>query len=247
MEYDYNTSQLVRDALPHIITRSNQKDIRIFKYFRDTLDTYDDVRYVSRDIWSGKRSLFLPKPEPNDKEEHIDVDFILHLGMIALGWDSNQFRFETTARRDGYNLSGDDGKLVDSEQLRQLGLPETLSTSLDVKAAWIKVKQRYPVSTSIQFRPTSFLKTQILWDTDAREDVTSCVSEDAGLYFCEFRLYSSLAEPLLCKEFDDKKGRVVFQHLPQAHDLKAIELARDITITYIASLADDPIFNTDWV
>ncbi|KAL6802586.1 peptidase C15 [Trichoderma sp. SZMC 28013] len=225
MEYDYNTSQLVRDALPHIITRSNQKDIRIFKYFRDTLDTYDDVRYVSRDIWSGKRSLFLPKPEPNDKEEHIDVDFILHLGMIALGWDSNQFRFETTARRDGYNLSGDDGKLVDSEQLRQLGLPETLSTSLDVKAAWIK----------------------ILWDTDAREDVTSCVSEDAGLYFCEFRLYSSLAEPLLCKEFDDKKGRVVFQHLPQAHDLKAIELARDITITYIASLADDPIFNTDWV
>ncbi|PNP46414.1 hypothetical protein THARTR1_10736 [Trichoderma harzianum] len=220
MEYDYNTSQLVRDALPHIIKRSNQKDIRIFKDFRDTLDTYDDVRYVSRDIWSGRRLLFLPKPEPNDKEEHIDVHFILHLGMIALGWDSNQFRFETMAHRDGYNLPGDDGKLVDSDQLRQLGLPETLSTSLDVETAWRK-------------------------DTDIQEDVTSCVSGDAGLYFCEFRLYSSLAEPLLCKEFKDKKGRVVFQHLPQAHDSKAIELARDITITYIASLADDPIFNTD--
>ncbi|EHK20633.1 uncharacterized protein TRIVIDRAFT_223948 [Trichoderma virens Gv29-8] len=222
MEYDHNTSQLVRDALPNIITRSNQNDIRIFKYFRDTLDTYDDVRYVSRDIWSGKRSLFLPKPEPDDKEEHVNVDFILHLGMIALGWDPNQFRFETIAHRDGYNLPGDDGKLVDSDQLRRLGLPEMLSTSLDVKTAWRKVKRRYP-------------------------DVTSCVSGDAGLYFCEFRLYSSLAEPLLCKEFEDKKGRVVFQHLPQSHDSKAIELARDITITYIASLADDPMFNTNRV
>jgi hypothetical protein len=101
LEYDYNTSQLVRDALPDIITRPGQKNIQIFKYFRDTLDTYDDVRYVSRDIWSGKRSLFLPKPEPDDKEEHVNVDFILHLGMIALGWDPNQFRFETIAHRDG--------------------------------------------------------------------------------------------------------------------------------------------------
>lgn len=149
MEYDFNTSQLVRDALPDIITRSNKRNIRILKYFRDTLDTYDDVRHVSRDIWSGKRSLFLPKPEPNDKEEHVNVDFILHLGMIALGWDHNQFRFETTARRDGYNLPGDDGKFVDSDQLKRLGLPETLSTSLDVNAAWRKVKECYPVSTSI--------------------------------------------------------------------------------------------------
>ncbi|KAM0445954.1 hypothetical protein ACHAO4_009541 [Trichoderma viride] len=214
MEYDYNTSQLVRDVLPDVITSSNQKKIRIFKYFRDTLDTFDDVRYVSRDIWSGKRSLFLPKPEPNDKEEHVNVDFILHLGMIALGWDPNQFRFETIAHRDGYNLPGDDGKFVDSDQLKHLDLPETLSTSLDVNAAWLK-------------------------------NVTSCASEDAGLYFCEFRLYSSLAEPLLCKELEDKKGRVVFQHLPQAHDLEAIELARDVTITYISSLADDPILNTN--
>lgn len=158
MEYDYNTSQLVRDALPDIIARPNQKDIRIFKYFRDTLDTYEDVRKVSREIWSGKRSLFLPKPEPHDKEEHVNVDFILHLGMIALGWDHNQFRFETVARRDGYNIPGDDGKLVNSDQLRLLGLPETLSTSLDVKTAWSKVKQRYPVSPQSNFSQYLFSK-----------------------------------------------------------------------------------------
>lgn len=149
IEYDYNTSQLVRDALPDIIRRSNKRDIRIFKYFRDTMDTYDDVRHVSRDIWSGKCSLFLPKPEPDDKEEHANVDFILHLGMNALRWDPNQFRFETIARRDGYGLPSDDGKFVGSDQLKRLGLPETLSTSLDVNAAWRKVKERYPVSTSL--------------------------------------------------------------------------------------------------
>lgn len=81
--------------------------------------------------------------------------------MVALGWDPNQFRFETIVHRDGYNLSGDDGKFVDSNQLKHLGLPETLSTSLDVKAAWLKVKQCYPVSTSIRFQPTSFLNTLI--------------------------------------------------------------------------------------
>ncbi|KAH7325822.1 hypothetical protein B0I35DRAFT_457211, partial [Stachybotrys elegans] len=204
MEYDYNTSQLVRDALPEVIQRPNKRDIRILKYYRDTLDTYDDVRAVSNDIWSGKRSMFLPTPQPDEKEERVHVDFILHLGMIALGWDADQFRFETIAHRDGYKLPGDDGKYVDSDHLKSLGLPDTLTTSLDVEAAWRKVKEQYP-------------------------DVTSCVSHDAGLYFCEFRLYSSLAEPLLTKDFSDRKGRVVFEHLPQAHTEQAIHLARDIT------------------
>lgn len=67
------------------------------------------------------------------------------------------------------------------------------------------------------------------------------LSHDAGLYFCEFRLYSSLAEPLLTESHKKKCGRTVFQHLPQAHTPEAIALARDITVTYISSLADDPI------
>lgn len=152
MEYDFNTSQLVRDALPDVIERPGKKSIRILKYHRDTLDTYDDVRFVSNDIWGGKRSRFLPAPQPGEKEEHVDVDFILHLGMIALGWDPDQFRFETMARRDGYKLSGDDGNYVDSGYLKSLGLPEVLSTSLDVEAGWRKVKEDHPVSTRSQIR-----------------------------------------------------------------------------------------------
>ncbi len=152
-EYKFNTSQLVRDALPDLIKRSDQKDIRILKYYRDTLDTYADVRNVSKDIWSGRRSAFLPPSQDSRDEELVRVDCILHLGMIALGWDPDQFRFETVARRDGYELAGDDGKYVDSNHLKSLGLPETLTTSLEVEAAWRKVKEQFPVSVRSQSLP----------------------------------------------------------------------------------------------
>ncbi|KAI9163603.1 hypothetical protein HJFPF1_05221 [Paramyrothecium foliicola] len=195
-----NVVVAVRDALPELIQRPNKKDIRILEYFCDTLDTYDDVRSVSRNIWTSKRTSFLPEAQPDENEEHVRIDLILHLGMIALDWDPDQFRFETIAHRDGYKLPGDDGKYVDSDQLKNLGLPDTLTTSLDIEAAWRTVKQYHP-------------------------DV------------------HRVAEPLLTKEFAGKKGRVVFEHLPPAHDPEAIKLARDVTATYLTSLADDPVFN----
>jgi len=49
---------------------------------------------------------------------------------------------------------------------------------------------------------------------------------------------SSLAEPLINKSFQERRGREVFEHLPQNHDLKDIALARETTITYIESLVD---------
>ena len=146
MEFDFNTSSMVRDALPELIEQTNKRKIKIFKYARVTRDTYEDVRRVSKEIWGGQRALFLPEPGPNDTEEKVDIDVILHLGMVALGWGPDQFRFETIARRDGYELPGDDGKYVDSRKLKELGLPETLATSFDIEAAWRKVKEKFPVS-----------------------------------------------------------------------------------------------------
>ncbi|KAL8848441.1 MAG: hypothetical protein Q9221_006548 [Calogaya cf. arnoldii] len=218
MEYVYNTSLMVRDALPESIEQAGKRKIRIFKYARVTRDTYEDVRRVSKEIWGGDRSLFTPKPQAGETDEKLDVSFILHLGMVALGWEPDQFRFETVARRDGYELPGDDGQHVDSKQLKELGLPTTLATSFDVEAAWQKVKAKYP-------------------------DHPIYLSHDAGLYFCEFRLYSSLAEPLLTKSHQTKKGRTVFQHLPQGHTIEAVALARDVTVEFIASLADDHILD----
>ncbi|CAG8975616.1 hypothetical protein HYALB_00006824 [Hymenoscyphus albidus] len=213
MEFDYNTSWLVRDALPNSMKRLGKKDIRIMKYARITHGTYEDVRRVSKEIWGGQRSLFLPEPQSGENDTTVDIDMILHLGMVALGWRTDQFRFEKLARRDGYKLPGDDGKYIDSEGLEKLGLPESIATIFDVKAAWVKVHQAFP-------------------------DTPAVVSEDAGLYFCEFRMYSSLAEPLVSEGIQEKSGRVIFVHLPQAHDDGAISLARDITATYIAGLVD---------
>ena len=157
MEFDFNTSLMVRDALPDVIERVGKKNIRIFKYTRVTRDTYDDVRRVSKEIWGGQRSLFLPnsssdeiillpEPQSSKKEGKLDCALILHLGMVALGWRPDQFRFETVARRDGYGLPGDDGKYVDSEEFERLGLPRTLTTSFDIEAAWRSVKEKFPVS-----------------------------------------------------------------------------------------------------
>lgn len=146
MEFDYNTSLMVRDALPESIERAGKRKIRIYKYARVTRDTYEDVRRVSKEIWGGQRSLFSPKPQADETEENIDVSLILHLGMVALGWKPDQFRFETVARRDGYELPGDDGQHVDSKQLKELGLPKSLATSFNIEAAWQKVKAKFPVS-----------------------------------------------------------------------------------------------------
>lgn len=146
MEFDYNTSLMVRNALPEVIERGNPKKIRIFKYARVTHDTYEDVRRVSKEIWGGERSLFLPELRSGETEGKLDISLILHLGMVALGWSPDQFRFETVARRDGYELPGEDHQYVDSKELKELGLPETLNTSFDIEALWRKVKEKFPVS-----------------------------------------------------------------------------------------------------
>ena len=166
MGFDFNTSLMVRDALPDVIERVGKKNVRIFKYARVTRDTYDDVRRVSKEIWGGQRSLFLPKsssdeiihspgPQSGEREETLDCSLILHLGMVALDWCPDQFRFETVARRDGYELPGADGKHVDSEELERLGLPNTLTTSFDIEAAWRRVKEKFPVSLSLIYVSSS--------------------------------------------------------------------------------------------
>lgn len=209
LDWDFNSSLLVHDALPDLIKRPGKRDVVIRKYKRVTVDTYDDVRQVSKDIWSGRRSFFLPKPKQEDEDSHVDIDFIVHLGMeVRDGF----FGFETRARRDGYDQPGDDGVCVDSKGLAEEGLPEELFPRFDIKAAFKTVKEKYP-------------ETQIR------------VSDDAGLYFCEFRLYSSLAEAEL--HHKDKLGMTLFQHIPAKRESRDIELATGITSAYISALADD--------
>lgn len=142
LEYDFNTSRTVRDALPDSLQTASGRTVQILKYHRDTRDTYADVRQVSRDIWGGDPSFYHPPPPSSSA---VSIDFIVHLGMIALGWDDAQFRFETLARRAGYALPGDDGQLVDAAELERLGLPAELHTALNVEAGCRQVKACFPV------------------------------------------------------------------------------------------------------
>lgn len=67
------------------------------------------------------------------------------------------------------------------------------------------------------------------------------LSDHAGLYYCEFRLYSSLAKLQL--EHPEKLGRALFMHLPQARSEKDIALGRDIAVAYITAVADDKLLS----
>ena len=40
-------------------------------------------------------------------------------------------------------------------------------------------------------------------------------------------------------ERPERKGRVLFEHIPQKHDKQAVELATPVTVAYIKALADD--------
>ncbi|KAL8842270.1 MAG: hypothetical protein Q9170_000596 [Blastenia crenularia] len=146
MEYDYNTSLMIRDALPEAIERVDKGRIRVFKYARVTRDIYEDVRRVSKEIWSGQPSLFLPLPQLGEAKDNLDISLVLHLGIVALEWQPDQFRFETVARRNGYELPGDDGQYVNSKELKDLGLSEILTTSFDVEVAWRQLKDNFPLA-----------------------------------------------------------------------------------------------------
>jgi hypothetical protein len=44
------------------------------------------------------------------------------------------------------------------------------------------------------------------------------------------------------KGLENKKGRVAFEHLPQLHTPEGIDLARDVTVSFINGLADGANF-----
>lgn len=125
LDFGYNSSRLVLDALPELITREGKKNIRVRKLAQDSLDTYTDVRSVSRKVWAGKRKDFMPKPDAGDEDTTIDIDFVVHLGMELR---EETFRLETQARRDVYDKPGSDGKYHRTNPFTEKGLPKVLKT-----------------------------------------------------------------------------------------------------------------------
>ena len=148
-ENKHNTSRDIRDAVPSLINRPGRhSDIVVLKYHRDSLDTYEDVLHMVGEIWNARRSSFLPKVDPDNEDEEVDIDFAVHLGMTTA---VPEFRAEKIAYRDGYERPGEDGVYVGEDYFKKLGLPESLKPAFDIDSAVEKVKTQFAVCSHFLF------------------------------------------------------------------------------------------------
>lgn len=137
-------------------------------------------------MWSGNRQVYEPGcPE----EQKIRVDAMLHLGMNF----QSTWAVEKRARRDGYDWVGDDGvplpKHNGGKGQRWEGLPDVLKPAFDVDKIVGGLQAVLPVLTCWP-RPTTLTGTALTFLTQGTPTV---ISTDAGLMYCEFIFYSSLA------------------------------------------------------
>lgn len=149
--YSFNSSGLIRDALPNTIERTGKPTIRILKYPHGTTCIYEESRALICRLWSGKRAVYDESCPP---EEPVSVDLMLHMGMRSLN-AGPVFRLERFARRDAYNLADEVGKHLPSGEGEKggywEGLPETLSPGFDVDSVANMVALAVPVSCTVLF------------------------------------------------------------------------------------------------
>ncbi|XXG99309.1 hypothetical protein Hte_005646 [Hypoxylon texense] len=160
------------------------------------------------ELWTAGRSSFLPSPSPGHEDEVVDFAFGLHPGMTTA---VPEFRVEKISYRDGYKRPGEDGVYVNREHFQKLGLPESLELAFDTDAAVARVKAEFP-------------------------DLPLRASADPNQSFCEYRLYSSLAE--LQSNHASKLGKATFLHIPKDKSPEAIQLGADVVTAYITALVD---------
>ncbi|KAK9444585.1 hypothetical protein VB005_01648 [Metarhizium brunneum] len=207
-ENKYNTSRIIRDATPSLISRLGKPDIVVLKYHRDSLDISEDILKMIEEVWTARRSFFLPESSHDQEDEVVDFAFGLHLGMTTA---VPEFQAERIAYRDGYERPGEDGVYIDKEYFQKLGLPESLDPAFDSDTAVARVKAAFP-------------------------EIPIRASANPNSGFCEYRLYSSLAELQL--NHISKLGMAAFLHVPKDNSPEAIQLGADIVTAYITALVD---------
>jgi len=139
-KYDFNTSALIRDALPEIFTTSHGRTIHILKYPLSMECTFQSMKKMLDDVWSQHLSVFQPSA---DKGQTISFDLVVHMGMRQ---SEDRICFESVARRDRMNFKGLDGKGLPAEyDDLWAGLSEILESDLDISKAAGEVARQYPV------------------------------------------------------------------------------------------------------
>ncbi|KAL8953435.1 MAG: hypothetical protein Q9222_000709 [Ikaeria aurantiellina] len=142
-ENNHNTSRTIRDAIPRLIKRPGHADIAIWKYHRDSLDTYKNILKMVEEIWNAKHSSFLPKAGPEDNEDdEVDITFVLYIRITTA---VPEFRAKKVTYRDGYERAGEDRVYADKERFQKLRLPGSLEPGFDLDRAVASVKEQFPV------------------------------------------------------------------------------------------------------
>ncbi|KFG85852.1 hypothetical protein MANI_011644 [Metarhizium anisopliae] len=127
---------------------------------------------------------------------------------------------------------GENGVYIDKEYFQKLGLPESLEPAFDSDTAVARVRPHFQYVS-----PTPFVVLQLkglhCWSS---QEIPIRASANPDSDFCEYRLYSSLAELLL--NHTSRLEKAVFLHVPKDNSPEAIQLGADIVTAYITSLLD---------
>ena len=154
----FNTSSLLRDALPNIIERPGKPRIRILKYPVDLLCTYSNVKDAIPEIWSGRRLTY----EPRKPDGPLKLDFVLHMGMTT---SDTTFAIEKLARKEGYKFPGVDGVPFPREDCKKGGCwgtcPAVLHSGFDIDKVQARVEKEVPVFLSPLFALRSSVSSNL--------------------------------------------------------------------------------------
>ncbi|KAJ3493112.1 hypothetical protein NLG97_g4941 [Lecanicillium saksenae] len=227
-DFDFNTAALIRDALPPVIPRTMRPSIKVYRYAIDTPCTYKFSIHAMDDIWSG-RAVGIGESLPVDP-----VHIALHLGMRP---SHPGYCIEARARKEGYEKSGEDGLPFPAQMIEAGGpwaeLPDWLYSDFDMNALKDALSETLPVSIFYFFWycvvviGTSGGNADL--STPPLQEVDVVVSQNAGAYFCEFELWSSLANGLLKHGSRD----AIFLHVPKDRSAAAIDTGANVAIEVI--------------
>lgn len=133
--------------MPRVIFRHGAlPDIRVVLYPKPVPSSWHAVREAVPHFWDGDKDFFRLYREP-DTPSSFPVAATLHMGM--LGEPKEAFRLEKNGYKNGYELPDEDGKYPDHDDLTGggtwEGVPDKLSTSLDIETIHEKVKSKVKV------------------------------------------------------------------------------------------------------
>ncbi|KAL5596784.1 hypothetical protein BROUX41_006532 [Berkeleyomyces rouxiae] len=138
-------------------------------------------------------------------------DLAVHIGMAGA---EILYKLEACAHRDGYIYKDADGQLLPEKPREDWsGLPAVLDTDVDVADVAERWKAHCPMHTK------------------------TIISHDPGRFICDYIYYSSLAE--LANRNEEK--RVVFMHVPDNFNEKAVAYGTEVCLALIRSLVESKL------